>query len=132
MNADRIVVQNVTKRFRIGVKRDRSSALGRLLSSFAVREPRRDLWALNDISCTFKAGEFVGIVGRNGSGKTTLLQIITGTMFPTSGTVQTYGTVVSLINLRVGLQDRLTVMQNIDLCCALFGLSPKQVKGRRE
>ena len=42
---------------------------------------------LNDISYTFEAGKIYGIYGINGSGKTMLLRIISGLVFPTSGSI---------------------------------------------
>lgn len=43
--------------------------------------------ALDDVSLTIVAGEFVVIAGQNGAGKTSLLNVIAGTIQPTSGTV---------------------------------------------
>ena len=43
--------------------------------------------ALDDLSFTIKAGEFVGIVGHTGSGKSTLVQHLNGLLKPTSGQV---------------------------------------------
>lgn len=43
--------------------------------------------AVNGISLDIKTGEFVVLVGSNGSGKTTLLNIISGSVLPSSGTV---------------------------------------------
>ena len=42
---------------------------------------------LNDLSCTFKAGEFWGIIGQNGAGKSTLLQCLAGLLAPNQGQV---------------------------------------------
>jgi putative ABC transport system ATP-binding protein len=43
--------------------------------------------AVNGIDLKINAGEFLVIVGSNGSGKTTLLNLISGSVLPTSGTV---------------------------------------------
>jgi iron complex transport system ATP-binding protein len=42
---------------------------------------------LENVSLTFKEGDFVGILGPNGSGKSTLLKSISRTLKPTKGTV---------------------------------------------
>jgi branched-chain amino acid transport system ATP-binding protein len=43
--------------------------------------------ALDDISLSVAAGEFVSIVGPNGAGKTTLVNLLTGLLAPTRGQV---------------------------------------------
>ncbi len=47
--------------------------------------------ALRDVSLSIRAGEAVALVGPNGAGKTTLLLLLTGCLFPTSGTVRVDG-----------------------------------------
>ena len=47
--------------------------------------------ALDDVSFTVEAGEFIAIVGSSGSGKSTLLHIIGGVDRPTSGSVSVQG-----------------------------------------
>lgn len=49
-----------------------------LLSAADVRLDRDGRSVLSDISCEFRAGEFVIIVGRNGAGKSTLLRALAG------------------------------------------------------
>jgi putative ABC transport system ATP-binding protein len=54
-----------------------------------------EVTALADVSLDIHKGEFVVLIGANGSGKTTLLNIIEGSEFPTSGTVEFNGTEVT-------------------------------------
>jgi branched-chain amino acid transport system ATP-binding protein len=56
------------------------------------------LLAVNDLSLTVGAGEFVGIIGPNGAGKTTLFNLITGLDKPTGGILTFEGD--SLLRLR--------------------------------
>ena len=47
----------------------------------------KDSVALNDVSITVTAGEFVSIVGHSGAGKTTLVKMVLADENPSSGTV---------------------------------------------
>ncbi|RQG90243.1 metal ABC transporter ATP-binding protein [Natrarchaeobius halalkaliphilus] len=47
--------------------------------------------ALDDVSLSIEAGDFLGLIGPNGSGKTTLLHIMLGLLTPDSGSVDLFG-----------------------------------------
>jgi len=49
--------------------------------------------ALADITLTVGDGEILALIGPNGAGKTTLLRILAGLMRPTSGSVETTGSI---------------------------------------
>jgi len=46
-----------------------------------------EVMALEDVSFTIRAGEFVAILGQNGSGKSTLAKLLNGLLHPTEGKV---------------------------------------------
>jgi ABC-2 type transport system ATP-binding protein len=47
--------------------------------------------AAKDVSFSIKEGEFVGFLGPNGAGKTTTLKMLSGLIYPTSGTARVAG-----------------------------------------
>ena len=54
---------------------------------------------LKDLTCSIKAGERIGVVGRTGSGKSTLLQVLFRMINTASGTVTIDGVDTSVLPL---------------------------------
>ena len=50
-----------------------------------------ELAAAKDVSFSIKEGEFVGFLGPNGAGKTTTLKMLSGLIYPTSGSARVAG-----------------------------------------
>lgn len=90
----------------------------------------REFWALKDVSFAVRKGETVGIIGRNGSGKSTLLQLISGTLTPTSGTVEVNGKVAALLELGAGFNPEFTGRENVYVNGAIFGLANEAIDKR--
>jgi ABC-type polysaccharide/polyol phosphate transport system ATPase subunit len=124
---ERIIIENLNKEFKIGLRIQRS-ALSRLASFLNGRESKKIIKVIDNVSLRIVSGEMVGIIGTNGSGKSTLLRIIAGIYKQDSGKVSVKGNVISLINLYVGLKERLTMKENIFLVGSLFGLEQKEIK----
>jgi ABC-2 type transport system ATP-binding protein len=55
------------------------------------RRKTKTVEALKDVNLTISEGECVGILGPNGAGKTTLMKLLTGLLYPSSGTVTVLG-----------------------------------------
>jgi len=121
-NQNEIAVKltNVSKRYTIHHEKP-------TLAEKFINGREESFLALKNINLRIKKGEKVGIIGANGSGKTTLLKIITGITSPTSGKVETYGKIVSLIDLEAGFHPDLTGIQNIFLNGMLLGMDKKEI-----
>ena len=127
MNA--IEVTNVTKRFNL-VSAGAKSLKTAFIDTVLRRRPSREFTALDDVSFSVKRGETLGIIGANGSGKSTLLSIIARTMTPTSGTVETRGTVSSLLELGAGFHPDLTGRENVMLYGSIMGIKSEVMRSR--
>lgn len=84
--------------------------------------------ALNNLTCSFKHGDRVGLIGHNGAGKSTLLKLLAGIYEPTYGHIQTEGGVNSLLNLMIGIESEHTGYENIYLRGTLLGLSKDEIQ----
>lgn len=56
-----------------------------------LRSEKNDNIAVKNLSIDIDEGELVGFLGPNGAGKTTFLKILSGIMYPTSGTAKVLG-----------------------------------------
>lgn len=92
--------------------------------------PASTFKALQAISFDVRRGESTGLVGVNGAGKSTLLKLIANVVRPTSGTVAVRGRVGALLELGAGFHPEYTGRENINLACALLGLSPRETRDR--
>jgi len=99
--------------------------------------PRRMPWfqdftALEDVSFELRRGEVLGVVGVNGAGKSTLLQLVTGTVQPSVGSVQTRGRIAAILELGSGFNPEFTGRENVVLNAATLGLSREEIDQRME
>jgi len=99
-------------------------------ASFGQKMCHQDFWALKDISFEVRKGECLGIIGPNGAGKSTLLKILTRSLYPTTGTFQIEGNVLSLLELGTGFNQELTGRQNIYRSSQLLGFPKGYVTER--
>lgn len=56
-----------------------------------IRRQYKTISAVKKINLTIAAGELVGFIGPNGAGKTTALKMLSGLLYPTSGTATVMG-----------------------------------------
>lgn len=94
------------------------------------RAPKRELWALRDVSFDVSDGDRLAIIGRNGAGKSTLLKILSRITKPTSGVAAIRGRVGSLLEVGTGFHAELTGRENIFLNGAILGMKRSEIESK--
>src|SRR5579871_1380943 len=82
-----IEAQGLTKTYRVFQKKP---GLGGAIRSLFRRE-YKEVRAVVDVSFSIEPGEMVAFLGPNGAGKTTTLKMLSGLIYPTSGTARVLG-----------------------------------------
>ncbi len=82
-----ISVNHLSKHFKVYQKQP--GLMGSIVSLWS--RSYETIHAVEDISFTIHAGEIVGFIGQNGAGKTTTLKMLSGLLFPSSGSVDVLG-----------------------------------------
>lgn len=135
-----IRVSNLSKQFRIATG-ERGAVRYETLRESLVRSIRNALrgnhrrseekiWALKDINLDVMPGEVVGLIGPNGAGKSTLLKVLSRIIEPTSGRVELYGRVASLLEVGTGFHPDLTGRENVYLNGAVLGMRRREIDVR--
>ncbi len=86
-----ISTHNLNKEFKISIKQP---GLRGVVRSFFKKE-YKSVHAVKDLSIQINKGELVGFLGPNGAGKTTTLKLLSGLLYPTSGSLSILGHVPS-------------------------------------
>ncbi|WP_197167716.1 ABC transporter ATP-binding protein [Neorhodopirellula pilleata] len=136
-----IQVEGLGKRYRLGLTQtdsltDLAASITRRIFQTAPRSAQNtnnttsdpDFWALKDVNLSISRGEVFGIIGRNGAGKSTLLKLISRVTSPTTGTIDMWGRVASLLEVGTGFHPDLTGRENVFMNATLLGMSRKEVR----
>jgi lipopolysaccharide transport system ATP-binding protein len=131
-----IKIAGVSKRYRIGGLHPGymtfREMLGGVISAPFRRlrnsDGRQTLWALTDVNLAIEQGELIGIIGHNGAGKSTLLKILSRVTKPTTGQVELFGRIGSLLEVGTGFHPDLTGRENIFLSGAILGMRRAEIE----
>ena len=101
--------------------------------------PDQRYTAVQDVTLSVGAGEFVSVVGPTGCGKSTLLNVAAGLLAPSVGTVQVFGELLDGLNRRAGymfqadsLMPWRTALSNVMAGLEFHGLSARDSRTRAE
>lgn len=90
--------------------------------------PPTEFWALRGVHFSLHHGETVGVIGENGAGKSTLLKLITGTLRPTQGAIQTRGHISAILELGMGFNPEFTGRRNAAHALGLLGFLGREIQ----
>ena len=105
-----------------------------ILSTNALCKRYKKQMAVNRVNMHIDRGDIYGFVGENGSGKTTVIRLITGLIFPTSGSFQLFGadnrsSEIGKARSQVGaivespsIYMNMSAYDNLKTQCALYGI----------
>ncbi|HYH04253.1 MAG TPA: ATP-binding cassette domain-containing protein, partial [Bacillota bacterium] len=129
-----INVNSLTKTFRVPV---REKGLKSALRSL-IKQEYKTVAAVREICFAIAQGEVVGFLGPNGAGKTTTMKMLSGLLYPTSGTVNVDGYVpyqrekeyLKAITLVMGNRRRLgwniPVIDSFELTKEIYDIPEKE------
>jgi lipopolysaccharide transport system ATP-binding protein len=120
----------LTKRYRVGTRRQYADRLSDLFSRNRGGGAVEEFRALDDVSFEIRYGDIVGIVGGNGAGKSTLFKILSRVMRPSSGSAELHGRLASLLEVGTGFHPELTGRENIYISGMILGMTRTEVTRR--
>lgn len=122
--SDAVVVNHVSKRFRLYRERNQSLKAAIMRGKRAVVE---EFWAVSDVSFQVPTGSSFGLIGENGSGKSTMLKCMAKILRPDKGSIEVKGKMSALLELGAGFHPELSGRENVFLNGAILGMSQRSL-----
>src|SRR5262249_55313185 len=127
-----VSVRGLSKAYTIAHNAERHVTLAETLLH-RVRRPfdrpgKETFWALKDIEFDIKRGDVVGIIGTKRAATSTLLKTLSRITEPTTGQIDRYGRIGSLLEVGTGFHPELTGRENIFLNGAILGMSKPEIR----
>jgi lipopolysaccharide transport system ATP-binding protein len=104
--------------------------IDRVIEAVTRRSRHATFTALSDVTFDVERGETIGVIGQNGAGKSTLLKLLCAVTSPTRGTLETRGTIASILELGTGFHPEFSGRDNAALNAAILGLTPADIRRR--
>lgn len=140
MNDKAIEVKNLNKTFKVKIKD--KGFIGSLKSM--IKPKYKKIHAVNDISFDVLKGEIIAFIGPNGAGKSTTIKMLTGILYPDSGSISVMGInpiksrkklayeIGTVFGQKEQLWTHLTPYDNFKFFGAIYDLDDKVVEKRIE
>lgn len=131
VNVDRVTVSFPLNFEKVNTFSGQLGAFAKRIGSGKIKARKVQRFrALNSVSLIASDGDVIGVIGANGSGKTTLLRAIAGIYQPDSGSVDTLGSLSTLLSLGTGFNNMLTGRRNIFMVGYLMGMTKSDISDR--
>lgn len=130
-------VNNLSKEYKYKVKNNKKNFIYNLIHTNEKR-----VIAVNNISFSVEEGETIAFIGPNGAGKSTTIKMLTGILYPSSGSINICGftpikdrnklayNIGTVFGQRSQLLPNLPLTESMEMYGVMYDLNQKQIKKR--